>query len=153
MKISGYSCQLVSSLAGCYEAPEGTFWSSGDNFYAKHTSPDLPKSPFILSPSSLRFYPPSMPVSVMLVFVLPCTVATPEQGLSEAELEKLPKLTGKDLVMEPECAICLEQIKSDQPARLLPGCNHGFHVHCADTWLSRNSVCPVCRIRINPDPL
>ncbi|RVW51030.1 E3 ubiquitin-protein ligase ATL23 [Vitis vinifera] len=79
--------------------------------------------------------------------------ATPEQGLSEAELEKLPKLTGKDLVMEPECAICLEQIKSDQPARLLPGCNHGFHVHCADTWLSRNSVCPVCRIRINPDPL
>lgn len=72
-------------------------------------------------------------------------------GLSTSDLEKLPKVTGKDLVLGAECAVCLDDIQSDEPARLIPGCNHGFHVLCADTWLSKHSICPVCRAKLQPD--
>ncbi|KAH7567092.1 hypothetical protein JRO89_XS07G0015700 [Xanthoceras sorbifolium] len=58
------------------------------------------------------------------------------KGLSSTYLEKLPRTTGKELVMGSECAVCLDEIESQQPARLIPGCNHGFHIQCADTWLS-----------------
>lgn len=72
-----------------------------------------------------------------------------EKGLSASELEKLPKITGKELVMATECAVCLDEIEGEQPARLVPGCNHGFHLECADAWLSKHSVCPVCRAKLD----
>ncbi|EXB81512.1 E3 ubiquitin-protein ligase ATL23 [Morus notabilis] len=71
------------------------------------------------------------------------------QGLSASELEKLPKITGRELVMGSECAVCLDEIEEEQPARLIPGCNHGFHLECADTWLSKHSVCPICRAKLD----
>ncbi|GMI96883.1 Arabidopsis Toxicos en Levadura 23 [Hibiscus trionum] len=71
-----------------------------------------------------------------------------EKGLSVSELEKLPKVTGKDLVLGTECAVCLDEIEADQSARMVPGCRHGFHLQCADTWLSKHSVCPLCRAKI-----
>ncbi|KAK9740065.1 hypothetical protein RND81_03G008600 [Saponaria officinalis] len=74
-----------------------------------------------------------------------------KKGLSVAELEKLPKVTGDKLVHGNECAICLDEIEGDQPARLVPGCNHGFHLQCADNWLSNQPVCPVCRAKLGPD--
>ncbi|KAL1309279.1 hypothetical protein HN51_051974 [Arachis hypogaea] len=73
-----------------------------------------------------------------------------EKGLSSSDLEKLPKIPGKELVMGSECAVCLDEIENEQPARLVPGCNHGFHVECADTWLSKNPLCPVCRAKLDP---
>ncbi|KAK7283754.1 hypothetical protein RIF29_13500 [Crotalaria pallida] len=72
-----------------------------------------------------------------------------QTGLSASELDMLPKITGKQLVMGSECAVCLDEIETDQPARLVPGCNHGFHLECADTWLSKNPVCPVCRTKLD----
>lgn len=72
-------------------------------------------------------------------------------GLSASDLEKLPKITGKDLVMGAECAVCLDTIESDEAARLIPVCNHGFHLQCADTWLSKHSICPVCRAKLPPE--
>ncbi|KAL7117587.1 hypothetical protein ACP275_03G080500 [Erythranthe tilingii] len=73
------------------------------------------------------------------------------KGLSPSDLEKLPKVTGKDLVLAGDCAVCLDEIESDQPARMVPGCNHGFHLECADAWLSKNPICPVCRAAIGPE--
>lgn len=73
------------------------------------------------------------------------------KGLSPEELEKVPKVRGEELVMGNECAVCLDEIESDQTARMVPGCNHGFHLQCADTWLSRNSICPVCRAAFGPE--
>ncbi|OIW06292.1 hypothetical protein TanjilG_17666 [Lupinus angustifolius] len=73
-----------------------------------------------------------------------------EIGLSASELEKLPRITGKDLIMGSECAVCLDEIENEQPARLVPGCNHGFHLECADTWLSKHPVCPICRTKLDP---
>lgn len=75
----------------------------------------------------------------------------PPKGLSGEELDKLPKVTGKELVMGNDCAVCLDEIESEQPARMVPGCNHGFHLQCADTWLSKNPVCPVCRARLGSE--
>ena len=74
----------------------------------------------------------------------------PETGLSASELEKLPKITGTELVMGTECAVCLDEIGNEQVARLVPGCNHGFHVECADAWLSQHRVCPLCRAKLDP---
>ncbi|KAJ1424184.1 Zinc finger, RING-type [Sesbania bispinosa] len=74
-----------------------------------------------------------------------------EKGLSLSELEKLPRITGKELVTGTECAVCLDEIGNDQPARVLPGCNHGFHLDCADTWLSKHPLCPVCRAKLDPN--
>ncbi|KAK1555802.1 hypothetical protein Q3G72_031463 [Acer saccharum] len=73
------------------------------------------------------------------------------KGLSATELEKLPRTTGKELVLGTECAVCLDEIESEQSARLVPGCNHGFHIQCADTWLSNHSVCPVCRAKLDSE--
>ncbi|KVI05181.1 E3 ubiquitin-protein ligase ATL23-like [Cynara cardunculus var. scolymus] len=74
-----------------------------------------------------------------------------ENGLSSAQLEKLPITTGKDLALGTECAVCLDDVEPEQPARMFPGCNHGFHQQCADTWLSKNPVCPVCRNKLAAD--
>ncbi|KAG6783649.1 hypothetical protein POTOM_009312 [Populus tomentosa] len=98
----------------------------------------------------------NMLVSVLLALFLPCVENIPlpvkavtEKGLSSSELEKLPKVTGKELVLGTECAVCLDDIESEQLARIVPGCNHGFHLECADTWLSKHSVCPVCRAKLD----
>ena len=75
-----------------------------------------------------------------------------DEGLSTADLEKLPKLAGKEMaVTAVECAVCLEEIQGDEVARVVPVCNHGFHLECADTWLSKHPVCPLCRAQIKPD--
>ena len=71
-----------------------------------------------------------------------------KKGLSVAELEKLPKVTADKLVHGNECAVCLDEIEEDQPARMVPGCNHGFHLECADTWLEKH---PVCRTKLGPE--
>ncbi|KAJ7956975.1 RING-H2 finger protein [Quillaja saponaria] len=51
---------------------------------------------------------------------------------------KLPSL-------DTECAICLSEFSNGERVRLLPKCNHGFHVRCIDKWLSSHSSCPKCR--------
>lgn len=72
-------------------------------------------------------------------------------GLSDSELDRIPIVSGRELVMGNDCAVCLDDIEADQRARLLPGCNHGFHLQCADTWLSKNRICPLCRNSLDPE--
>ncbi|KAJ8477108.1 hypothetical protein OPV22_020835 [Ensete ventricosum] len=45
----------------------------------------------------------------------------------------------------PECAICLWEFVPGERVRLLPMCNHGFHVGCVDRWLASRPSCPTCR--------
>ncbi|KAJ4715388.1 RING-H2 finger protein [Melia azedarach] len=47
--------------------------------------------------------------------------------------------------LDTECVICLSEFVPDEPVRLLPKCNHGFHVVCIDKWLRSHSSCPKCR--------
>ncbi|KAG2305038.1 hypothetical protein Bca52824_033689 [Brassica carinata] len=44
-----------------------------------------------------------------------------------------------------ECLICLSDFVSGEKLRLLPKCNHGFHVSCIDKWLQQHLTCPKCR--------
>ncbi|GFE54936.1 zinc C3HC4 type RING finger domain-containing protein [Babesia ovis] len=43
-----------------------------------------------------------------------------------------------------QCSICLEGYEQDQLIRRL-ACTHGYHKGCIDEWLSRSTVCPICK--------
>ncbi|WJX28069.1 hypothetical protein P8452_16833 [Trifolium repens] len=43
------------------------------------------------------------------------------------------------------CAICLAEFCDGDNMKLLPKCNHRFHVVCIDMWLLSHSSCPNCR--------
>ncbi|XP_050206476.1 RING-H2 finger protein ATL78-like [Mercurialis annua] len=47
--------------------------------------------------------------------------------------------------LDTECVICLAEFTVGERVRLLPKCNHGFHVKCIDKWLGSHSSCPTCR--------
>lgn len=77
----------------------------------------------------------------------PVTYGTHQIGLDPSVLRSLPVL-----VFQPEefkdgleCAVCLSEIAQGEKARLLPKCNHGFHVDCIDMWFQSHSTCPLCR--------
>lgn len=85
---------------------------------------------------------------------------TPEQtaarlaatGLKKRDLRQIPiAVYGSDLNSSnnvfkgTECPICLGEFEDGEKVRILPKCNHGFHVRCIDTWLLSHSSCPNCR--------
>ncbi|XP_010446567.1 PREDICTED: RING-H2 finger protein ATL32-like [Camelina sativa] len=75
-------------------------------------------------------------------------------GLDDAVVESFPvfayssvkesKLGSNDL----ECAICLNELEDRETVRLLPICNHLFHIDCIDAWLHSHATCPVCRYNL-----
>ncbi|TKY58622.1 RING-H2 finger protein ATL46 [Spatholobus suberectus] len=71
-----------------------------------------------------------------------------DSGLDQAFIDALPVFLYKDItgLKEPfDCAVCLCQFSEQDMLRLLPLCNHAFHIDCIDTWLLSNSTCPLCR--------
>ena len=51
-----------------------------------------------------------------------------------------------------DCAVCLGEFQDKEMLRLLPKCNHAFHVSCIDTWLQSHVNCPICRSMIVDPP-
>ncbi|XP_055817867.1 RING-H2 finger protein ATL78-like [Solanum dulcamara] len=47
--------------------------------------------------------------------------------------------------LDSECVICLSEFIVGEKVKVLPKCNHGFHVKCIDKWLNSHSSCPTCR--------
>ncbi|KAK9070195.1 hypothetical protein SSX86_010595 [Deinandra increscens subsp. villosa] len=47
--------------------------------------------------------------------------------------------------LDKECVICLGDFTKGEQVKVLPKCNHGFHVRCIDKWLGAHSSCPTCR--------
>ncbi|XP_059624792.1 RING-H2 finger protein ATL78-like [Cornus florida] len=70
-------------------------------------------------------------------------------GIKKKVLHTFPTVTYSDGLDQPglgtECVICLSEFKEGECLRVLPKCNHGFHVCCIDEWLSSHSSCPICR--------
>jgi hypothetical protein len=50
-----------------------------------------------------------------------------------------------------ECAICLCEFENKEKGKLLPKCQHSFHIDCIDMWLQSHSTCPLCRASAQPD--
>lgn len=76
--------------------------------------------------------------------------ATARLGSNGLEKDELRKI--RVLVYEPGLKmvygvskICLGEFQQGENLRMLPRCNHGFHVMCIDEWFSSHSSCPTCR--------
>ncbi|XP_055814833.1 RING-H2 finger protein ATL54-like [Solanum dulcamara] len=52
---------------------------------------------------------------------------------------------GEGLIEGTECSVCLSEFQEDETLRILPKCNHAFHIPCIDTWLKSHTNCPMCR--------
>ncbi|EOY29732.1 RING/U-box superfamily protein, putative [Theobroma cacao] len=48
-----------------------------------------------------------------------------------------------------ECAVCISKFEDSDILRLLPKCEHAFHMNCIDQWLERHSTCPLCRYKFD----
>ncbi|KAI3451488.1 hypothetical protein Pfo_008153 [Paulownia fortunei] len=70
-------------------------------------------------------------------------------GVKKKALKTFPTISYADDLKLPgldtECAICLSDFAPGERVRVLPKCNHGFHVRCIDKWLNSHSSCPTCR--------
>ncbi|XP_021755877.1 RING-H2 finger protein ATL56-like [Chenopodium quinoa] len=66
-------------------------------------------------------------------------------GYSLELLKTLPKSLFKGSEV---CTICLDNLLEGESCRVLPGCNHVFHLNCVDKWILKSPVCPVCRSSI-----
>ncbi|XP_040376400.1 RING-H2 finger protein ATL74-like [Oryza brachyantha] len=69
-------------------------------------------------------------------------------GVRRKALRAMPTMVysaGLRLQASPACAICLADLEPGERVRVLPKCNHGFHVRCVDRWLLARSTCPTCR--------
>ncbi|KAF3795802.1 RING-H2 finger protein [Nymphaea thermarum] len=67
-------------------------------------------------------------------------------GLKKKALKAIPVTEySETTIPATECPICLGEFAEGEKVRVLPKCNHGFHVRCIDTWLGSHSSCPTCR--------
>lgn len=83
------------------------------------------------------------------------------RGLSSSQLEAFPVVEytpqgegsseegGRE--QETTCCICLCDYDEGELLRALP-CSHLFHIHCIDTWLGSNMVCPMCKADLSGAP-
>ncbi|KAB1220031.1 RING-H2 finger protein ATL52 [Morella rubra] len=72
-------------------------------------------------------------------------------GLDEALIRSIRVCKykkGDGLVEGTDCSVCLSEFLESESVRLLPKCNHAFHLPCIDTWLKSHSSCPLCRSNI-----
>ncbi|TXG66517.1 hypothetical protein EZV62_007792 [Acer yangbiense] len=72
-------------------------------------------------------------------------------GLDEALIKSITVVKykkGDGLVEGTDCSVCLSEFVEDESLRLLPKCNHAFHLPCIDTWFKSHSNCPLCRSNI-----
>ncbi|KAG6504760.1 hypothetical protein ZIOFF_037107 [Zingiber officinale] len=76
------------------------------------------------------------------------------QGLSPEMIETFPTMLYSQVKWLKagngalECAVCLCEFEDDEALRLLPHCNHVFHLDCIDAWLEAHVTCPVCRANL-----
>ncbi|XP_071718254.1 RING-H2 finger protein ATL74-like [Rutidosis leptorrhynchoides] len=75
-------------------------------------------------------------------------------GLKKHVLKKIPvavfKLRTSGNSLATECSICLGEFVDGEKVRVLPECNHEFHVKCVDKWLKDHTSCPNCRRSLVP---
>lgn len=78
--------------------------------------------------------------------------AAVSRGLDAAILATLPVFTFDPEKTGPECAVCLSEFEPGETGRVLPKCNHSFHIECIDMWFHSHDTCPLCRAPVERAP-
>ncbi|XP_010432277.1 PREDICTED: probable E3 ubiquitin-protein ligase ATL45 [Camelina sativa] len=91
--------------------------------------------------------PPNKGLKKKALQALPKSTYTASPSTSKAAAEDLPCSSsgGDGDDSSTECAICITEFAEGEEIRILPLCNHAFHVACIDKWLTSRSSCPSCR--------
>ncbi|KAL4383513.1 hypothetical protein GQ457_15G021530 [Hibiscus cannabinus] len=70
------------------------------------------------------------------------------KGLDSSVIKTIPIIvyaTSVACLPPLECSVCLSEFENEEKTRVLPKCNHTFHVDCIDMWFYGHSNCPLCR--------
>ncbi|KAK8636054.1 hypothetical protein V6N13_004764 [Hibiscus sabdariffa] len=70
------------------------------------------------------------------------------KGLDSSVIKTIPIIvyaTSAGCLPPLECSVCLSEFENEEKTRVLPKCNHTFHVDCIDMWFYGHSNCPLCR--------
>jgi len=68
--------------------------------------------------------------------------------INSLPMYQFKKNEAQERTVNVDCAICLGEFEGGEWLKLLPNCNHGFHVSCIDKWFQLHSSCPLCRSRV-----
>ncbi|XP_057422430.1 RING-H2 finger protein ATL2 [Lotus japonicus] len=92
--------------------------------------------------------------SQFFFYVDPSVSTAATRGLDASVISSLPIFTfsPKTHPDPVECAVCLSELEDGETGRVLPKCNHTFHVDCIDMWFHSHSTCPLCRVPVEPAP-
>ncbi|GAB4835857.1 hypothetical protein Ancab_000774 [Ancistrocladus abbreviatus] len=93
--------------------------------------------------------------AVIFSFHHPVPPLSPPRGVSQSLLETFPLFEYSEVkaglkgVQQLECPVCLSAFEGEnEKLRLLPKCNHVFHLQCVDPWLAYHATCPYCRANL-----
>ncbi|EYU32237.1 hypothetical protein MIMGU_mgv1a021672mg, partial [Erythranthe guttata] len=97
--------------------------------------------------------PYGLPVNLELTWITSAIASssdtvTPGLGISTIETYKKITIGESRRIEGPNditCAICLVDYVPHDTIRVMPECQHCFHVECIDQWLSIRAKCPICR--------
>jgi len=69
---------------------------------------------------------------------------------STTDIEQLKSeaLLSLDELVEPDCAVCKDDMEVGVEVVFLPACGHCFHQECLVRWVKLQGHCPVCRASI-----
>ncbi|KAL4305084.1 hypothetical protein HN51_038714 [Arachis hypogaea] len=71
-------------------------------------------------------------------------------GLDESSIQEIPAFQfTKDFQSISACVVCLTEFQEREMLKVLPNCNHAFHLDCIHIWLQTNANCPLCRTSIS----
>lgn len=84
--------------------------------------------------------------------IAPAASQSNTTGLDESRINVCTELVvlGESKIIpgpdsEIACSICLESYEVGDTVRSMAKCEHCFHSHCIELWLTKNTTCPVCR--------
>ena len=69
-------------------------------------------------------------------------------GFSEDQMKQFPEhVFHQQNGLNPDqckCTICMSDFEENEKVKVLD-CMHSYHSECIDTWLKKNTTCPVCK--------
>ncbi|PQQ16267.1 hypothetical protein Pyn_21954 [Prunus yedoensis var. nudiflora] len=84
-------------------------------------------------------------VSLFLAIVDPFRRKASEMLLPPPTIYRSREFITRRRSCQQQCVICMEDFVDGDCCRVLPTCNHTFHLMCIDPWLTSQLTCPICR--------